>query len=180
MAFTYLRRKDQKGNIRGQRAEFDDVETHLRKQQSRQITPAVEVARRSEASNSLSLIAFLIDPFQQRREDIPALPEIDACFMESGAASRMKGGKSTAGCSTALRPAYYIQMKHLPRTTTGRDGSQKTSLHLWLQVGSDEVSRNVVSQPEGGGLLSPLKPKKQHCSSCGFRSLSLDPNFKGP
>lgn len=168
---VYLGRKDSQVKIRGQRVEMGEVETYLRQQIPSHLTPVVEAVRRSHLSNSMTLIAFLIGPFQGGEDSVNTMLEEDTYILESSAAKRINSKLQRVIPQYAI-PSHYIRIKHLPTTATGKtDRKTLRSIGTKLLV---EVVQNVTSQQEEEfGSSTSTGLILEHI---WFQSLNLSPN----
>ncbi|RYP40686.1 hypothetical protein DL767_001544 [Monosporascus sp. MG133] len=169
---AYLGRRDSQVKIRGQRVETGEVEACLRQQSFSHIMPVVEAVKRPDSSNSTVLIAFLIGPSKGGEDSAYAISGVDAHILDNGVAKSINATLQQVLPQHSV-PSYYIRMKDLPRTVTGKTDRRRLRSIASKLLG--ELVQNVTSQPSEK-FGSPATSTEAKLRELWFRGLNLDPN----
>ncbi|KAI0407966.1 non-ribosomal peptide synthetase [Xylaria palmicola] len=168
---VYLGRRDSQVKIRGQRVETSGVEACLRQQLPSHIMAVADAVRRPNSYNSTVLVAFLIG-FKRDEDSLYAISEAGAHILDTSVAQsiNMKLQRLLPQHSV---PTYYIRMKDLPRTATG-----KTDRRGLRSIASELLSTLVQSvAPQPSGILDPSATSTEaKVRELWFRGLNLHPN----
>ncbi|KAI7761673.1 hypothetical protein LZL87_014180 [Fusarium oxysporum] len=165
----YLGRKDSQVKIRGQRVDLGDVEAHLRKQLPKDMSLVVEVISRNNMPMNATLVAFLVGSDEQRNKLSPALLKASAQFMAKSAAEQVKMKLGRLLPSHYI-PSYYIELKQLPRTGTGK--TDRRRLRLLAQELLEELVQQGPSEPKEDTSLSASV--EERLRDVWYRSLGVD------
>ncbi|KAI0882912.1 non-ribosomal peptide synthetase [Annulohypoxylon maeteangense] len=166
-----LGRRDSQVKIRGQRVEISAVEAHLRKQLPSHIMPVAEAVKRSGSSSSTILIAFLIGSPDGGEDSVCALSGVDAHILDHVGTKEMNATLQQVLPQYSV-PSYYIRMKDLPRTATGK--ADRKTLRSIAQKLLGELAQNGTSQPSEK-LDSLANSTEVKLRELWFQSLNLDP-----
>nr|ABR28366.2 bassianolide synthetase [Xylaria sp. BCC 1067] len=161
---VYLGRRDSQVKIRGQRVETSEVEAGLRQQSSSHIMPVVEAVKRLDSSNSTVLVAFLIGLSKGGEE------AADAYILETSVAGGINAKLQQVLPQHSI-PSFYIRMKDLPCTATGK--TDRRRLRSIASKLLSELFQNVASQPSAkfGSSATSTEDKLREI---WFRGLNLD------
>ncbi|PTB46695.1 hypothetical protein M441DRAFT_126905 [Trichoderma asperellum CBS 433.97] len=169
-----LGRKDSQVKIRGQRVEISEVEARLRQQLPGHITPVAEAVKTSELSSGKTLIAFLIGASQGEENSAFIVPTIDAHILDHSATKEINATLQLALPQYSI-PSYYIVMKTLPRTATGK-ADRKTLRSIASKL-LTELAQNTISlRSEKFG--SPATTTEIKLREFWYQGLNLDPTSK--
>ncbi|KAK1250213.1 hypothetical protein MKX08_010216 [Trichoderma sp. CBMAI-0020] len=167
-----LGRKDSQVKIRGQRVEISEVEARLRQQLPGHIMPVAEAVKTSELSSGKTLIAVLIGSLQKQENGIFITSTRDTHVLDHSATKEINGILQQV-LPTYSVPSYYIGMKTLPRTATGKaDRKKLRSIASKLLC---QLAHSVTSQPsETFGPPATITEVKLR--EIWYRGLNLDFN----
>lgn len=169
-----LGRKDSQVKIRGQRVEISEVEARLRQQLPSHIMPVAEAVKTSELSSGKTLIAFLIGLTRDEENSVIAVPPADTHILDHSATKEINVALQRVLAQYSV-PSYYIGMKTLPRTATGKADRKK--LRSIASKLLSELAQNVISQPsEKFGPPATITEVKLR--ELWYRGLNLDLNSK--
>ncbi|KAI1120342.1 non-ribosomal peptide synthetase [Nemania abortiva] len=168
---VYLGRRDSQVKIRGQRVETGEVEVRLRQQLSSHIIPVVEAVKRPDSSHSTVLIAFLVGPTKGEEDDVSAIPEVDAHILNHSVARSMNAKLQKLLPQHSI-PSYYIRMKDLPHTATGKTDRRRLRSIATELLG--EQVHNTTSHPVEK-VASSATSIEAKLREVWFRCLNLDP-----
>ncbi|UKZ63170.1 NRPS [Trichoderma atroviride] len=167
-----LGRKDSQVKIRGQRVEISEVEARLRQQLPGRIMPVAEAVKTSDLSSGKTLIAFLIGSLQNEENGVFIAPTSDTHVLDHSATKDINGTLQQV-LPTYSVPSYYISMKNLPRTATGKADRKKLRSIAGKLL--SELAHNVRSQPcEKFGPPATMTEVKLR--ELWYRALNLDFN----
>ncbi|KAF4341220.1 enniatin synthase [Fusarium beomiforme] len=158
-----LGRMDSQVKIRGQRVELGAVETHLRQQVSEDTSVVVEAVKASESPSSTVLVAFLIASQEGKATDAPSILDQTAARDISAKLERVLPRHSI--------PSFYISMRHLPRTATGKVDRRKLRT----------MGRDILAQQVQGTTSRPSQLSSTATSTPGkleeiwFQCLNVEP-----
>ncbi|KAK2757911.1 NRPS [Arachnomyces sp. PD_36] len=167
-----LGRRDSQVKIRGQRIEISEVEARLRQQLPSHNMIVAEAVKRSDSSGSTTLIAFLIEPYKGGEESVYAVSAADPYILNYDATKGITAKLQQVLPKQSI-PSYYICMKGLPRTATGK--ADRTTLRSIASKLLGEVAHNMASQPSEpfDSSATSLEAKLREL---WLRALNLDSN----
>ncbi|KID83501.1 bassianolide synthetase, partial [Metarhizium majus ARSEF 297] len=165
---VYLGRRDLQVKIRGQRVDIGDVETHLRQQLPNDVVAVVEAVQRPSTSHNTILVAFLVG-LNQNGED-NTVSATRASILEPSVARNITAKLQQLIPQYGI-PSYYILLKRVPTTATG-----KTDRRKLRSIGAellDEMTQNTTSKEETP-TDSPIS-REDTLRQLWFRNLNIDP-----
>ncbi|CAK4033485.1 enniatin synthase [Lecanosticta acicola] len=139
----HLGRSDLQVKIRGQRVELGDVECNFRKILPPDVTPVVEIVKR--APHREVLVAFLVGPLNTGSSCMPT--DSEAFTVDDATASRFNGQMGTQVGRHAI-PSYYVCLKKLPTTATGKTDRKKLRA----------IGHELLEDREQDALKKPEEP----------------------
>lgn len=168
-----LGRKDSQVKIRGQRVEISEVEARLRQQLPSHIMLVAEAVKRSDSFSSTVLTAFLIGSSKGEEDSVHAI-SADTHILDHSATKEINAKLQQVLPQHSV-PSYYIRMKDLPRTATGKVDRRRLRSIARKLLG--ELVQNVTSQPSGT-FDSPATSIEVKLRELWLLGLNLDPNSK--
>ncbi|KAM3513239.1 hypothetical protein MY11210_003105 [Beauveria gryllotalpidicola] len=115
-----LGRMDSQVKVRGQRVELDAVETLLRRQFPGEVTVVAEAVKRPDLPSSVVITGFLISS----EYSVGATSTEDTYILDQGATQEINVKMRQILPAHSI-PTFYICMKILPRTATGKVDRRK-------------------------------------------------------
>ncbi|KAM0462368.1 hypothetical protein ACHAPV_003843 [Trichoderma viride] len=167
-----LGRKDSQVKIRGQRVEISEVEARLRQQLPGHIMPVAEAVKTSELSSGKTLIAFLIGTSQNKENSVFVTPPGDTQILDQSATKEINATLQQV-LPTYSVPSYYIGMKTLPRTATGKADRKKLRSIAGKLL--SQLTQNVMSHPSEK-FGPPATMMEGKLRELWYRGLNLDLN----
>ncbi|KAM0514832.1 hypothetical protein ACHAPE_006507 [Trichoderma viride] len=165
-----LGRKDSQVKIRGQRVEISEVEARLRQQLPSHIMPVAEAVRTSELSSGKTLIAFLIGSSCDEENSVFVASPADTHILDHTATEKMNMTLQQVLPLYSV-PSYYIGMRTLPRTATGKADRKKLRSIAGKLL--SQLAQNIISQPrEQSGPPATMTEVKLR--ELWYRGLNVD------
>lgn len=140
-----LGRRDSQVKIRGQRVEISEVEACLQQQLPSYIMIVAEAVKRSDSSSRTNLAAFLIGSSKGADDSVHGV-STDTYILDYSAAKRIDAKLQQVLPQHSI-PSYYIRMKDLPRTATGKVDRRRLRSIASKLLG--DLVRTATSQPSG-------------------------------
>nr|AFP96785.1 bassianolide synthetase [Beauveria bassiana] len=149
-----LGRMDSQVKIRGQRVELDAIENLLRQQFPSDVTVVAEAVKRSDLPSSVVITGFLISS-----EYVVGAPNTEDTYILDQTVTQEINAKMRQILPAHSIPSFYICMKTLPRTATGKVDRRKLrsigSSLLALQAQS--TAPRSSQAPEASAGLTKLE-----------------------
>ncbi|UKZ79102.1 NRPS [Trichoderma virens FT-333] len=169
-----LGRRDSQVKIRGQRVEVSEVEAGLRLQLPSDIVPVAEAVKHSDSSSSKVLIAFLIGSSMGTEDSVYATSGVDTHILDHSATKEVNAKLQQLLPQPSI-PSYYIRMRDLPRTATGK--TDRKALRSIASKLLGELGENATSQLSET-FDSSAASIEVKLRELWFRGLNIDPNSK--